>query len=419
MTVRLSRAAKRAAHVAAACYLTSLSANALPSVPRYTTGWEGMRARDESGLVERRGGPLLNARIRADALAPAKPSRDCTDCVRIRGGAAQTSHSVDVPIAAVKPVPGSMSMTELLSGGVVAAAAMMLGSSALFLLLIALFVIRAFNPAAAVSAAAYLQTAFRLHDEWKALVLCGPLALLPLSLTKVAAPTVALLLVFFAGMTIVTLGAMGIVRDVVCPLLTGFRFSHSEDGHEDVLKDAAGRELYIRRPDPQPPATTQKAPALLALTGVAVCALALSQHELLILCSAILATLFLKLCPSPSSALECPAAALAAYGCARMLAICKDADATALLRHLSVWSAAEEEGRGGGGGGGGLGAQLGRVLANQAGAVLVALVLKLWAGTRNTHDRNPKPSTLNPQPSTLNPQPSTLDPQPSTLNPKL
>ena len=286
---------------------------------------------------------------------------------RIRGGSALGAVAENASVIGDRVTLG-LTVRELVSGAVVAVAAMAMDrgrhGTLCATLLTTLLVIRIINPVTAVSVASYLQSAFRLHDECQALVLCAPLAFLPLTLANASDNMMPLLLWFFAGATLMSMGVIGVFREALVPMLSGFEVATDpEKPGVTVLKDRAGRELDVSRfPEGGDFEGTEWRVSLAAVTGVvALGALVLGQDMLLVLCSAILPIELIKI--HGLRHLEWLAPVLSLYVSAVVLSIVKHGDAAQLLLRFSTESAASVD-----------------LLSRQAGAICASLMLKLWAG---------------------------------------
>ena len=276
----------------------------------------------------------------------------------LRGGGSKESatsqdSSQESAAAAADAVLG-LKVQDVVSGGIVAMAAMALegrkGGALCAMLLAVLLSIRIVNPSAAVSAALYLQTGFQLHDACKALVLCAPLACLPLSFSDVAAATTPLLMIFFVGSSLLALALLGVCRDVLMPLLTGV---------DPVPCDSAVSP--DNRPSQDPLPTKTRAAAMAAIGGLALVALLLGHDIALVLLVGALTQQLLK--SRSLQFLEVPLVAVSVHVAARVLSVLKFGDGAVLLRRLT----ADSDGAG-------------RYFLQQAGAICAALILKVWAG---------------------------------------
>ena len=276
----------------------------------------------------------------------------------LRGGGSQESatsqdRSQESTAAAADAVLG-LKVQDVVSGGIVAMAAMALegrnGGALCAVLLAVLLPIRFVNPSTAVSAALYLQTGFQLHDACKALVLCAPLACLPLSFSDVAAATTPLLMIFFVGSTLLALALLGVCRDVLMPVLTGV---------DPVPCDSAVSPDIRPSQDPLPIKT--RAAAMAAIGGLALVALLLGHDIALVLLVGALTQQLLKF--RSLQFLEVPLVAVSVHVAARVLSVLKFGDGAVLLRRLT----ADSDGAG-------------RYFLQQAGAICAALILKVWAG---------------------------------------
>jgi len=276
----------------------------------------------------------------------------------MRGGGGTPTASDEIAQAAVAAddAVANLTVQEVVSGVIFAAVVTMEGSRSGALcgaLLSALLTIRLFNPVAAVSIASYLQSVFRLHDEFKALVLCAPLAFLPLAFAKVAAGTAPLLIIFFVGSTLLALAMLGVFKDVLMPHVTGV---HPVSSDGAVLVDTAGRESRSSSQHQQTRAI------MAAVSGLALVALLLGQDVAFIILSGVLTQQLLKF--RSLEHLQCPLVALSVYVAARVVSILKFGDGSVLLRRLST-----SDGDG-----------VGHYFSQQARAICAALILKMWAG---------------------------------------
>jgi uncharacterized membrane protein YeiH len=195
-------------------------------------------------------------------------------------------------------------------------------------------------------------------------VLCAPLAFLPLALAKANAHAIPLLLWFFAGTTLMTMGLIGVFKEALMPILTGFEVHvDPETVGVAVLKDSVGRELYVRRcRERTDEEGIEQRISLAAVTCVAALgALILGQEVLLVSCLAMLPIELIKAHHLRHLEWLAPVASL--YASAALLSIAKHGDAALLLQRFSTESAAGV-----------------KLLSQQAGAICASLVLKVWAG---------------------------------------